>query len=47
VIFSAHARHYYQVITPGLADKVRAAAIYPDQYFSDHAPLIMDYDHAC
>jgi exodeoxyribonuclease-3 len=29
----------YQVITPGLAEKVRAAAIYRDQRFSDHAPL--------
>ena len=36
----------YQIITPGLADKVRAAAIYRDERFSDHAPLIMDYDHA-
>lgn len=35
----------YQVITPGLAGKVRAAAIYKEQRFSDHAPLIMDYDH--
>lgn len=34
----------YQVITPGLADKVRAAAIYREERFSDHAPLIMDYD---
>ncbi|MBL8250495.1 MAG: exodeoxyribonuclease III [Candidatus Competibacter sp.] len=36
----------YQVVTPGLADKVRAAAIYRDQYFSDHAPLTLDYDYA-
>lgn len=36
----------YQVVTPGLADKIRAAAIYRDQHFSDHAPLIMDYDYA-
>jgi exodeoxyribonuclease-3 len=33
----------YQVITPGLADKVEAAFVYKDQRFSDHAPLIMDY----
>ncbi len=33
----------YQVITPGLAEKVRAAAIYRDRRFSDHAPLTMDY----
>lgn len=36
----------YQIVTPGLADKVRAAAIYRDQRFSDHAPLTMDYDYA-
>ena len=34
----------YQVITPGLKDKVLAAAIYKDERFSDHAPLIMQYD---
>ncbi len=34
----------YQVTTPGLADKVRKAAIYKTQRFSDHAPLIIDYD---
>lgn len=35
----------YQVITPGLKDKVQDVAIYKDQRFSDHAPLIIDYDH--
>ena len=34
----------YQIITPGLKDKVRKARIYKDKWFSDHAPLIMDYD---
>lgn len=34
----------YQVITPGLKDKVKNAAIYKTERFSDHAPLIMDYD---
>jgi len=34
----------YQVITPGLKDKVQSASIYKDERFSDHAPLIMDYD---
>ena len=34
----------YQVVTPGLKDKVCAASIYKAQRFSDHAPLIMDYD---
>jgi len=35
----------YQVITPGLARCVQAARIYKDKRFSDHAPLIMDYDY--
>jgi exodeoxyribonuclease-3 len=34
----------YQVITPKLADRVRGAAIYTEQRFSDHAPQIMEYD---
>ncbi|MEX2517191.1 MAG: exodeoxyribonuclease III [Gammaproteobacteria bacterium] len=34
----------YQVVTPGLRDKVRAASIYRDQRFSDHAPLTIEYD---
>jgi len=33
----------YHIVSPGLADKVRAASIYKEQRFSDHAPLIMDY----
>ncbi len=35
----------YQIVTPGLKDTVRAASIYKDQRFSDHAPLIIDYDY--
>ncbi len=35
----------YQIISASLKDKVRAAYIYKDQRFSDHAPLIMDYDY--
>lgn len=35
----------YQIISPGLKDSVRAAHIYKDQRFSDHAPLIIDYDY--
>jgi len=35
----------YQVATPVLAASARRAEIYRDQRFSDHAPLIMDYDH--
>ncbi|MDX5334108.1 MAG: exodeoxyribonuclease III [Gammaproteobacteria bacterium] len=34
----------YQVVTPGLQDRVQSASIYKDERFSDHAPLIMDYD---
>jgi exodeoxyribonuclease-3 len=34
----------YQVVTPGLKDKIKYAMIYKDERFSDHAPLIMDYD---
>lgn len=33
----------YQVITPGLKDKVLSASIYKEERFSDHAPLIIDY----
>jgi len=33
----------YQVLSPGLAPAVREAAIYKEQRFSDHAPLVMDY----
>jgi exodeoxyribonuclease-3 len=36
----------YQVVTPGLRNKVRNTDIYKEQRFSDHAPLIMDYDWA-
>jgi len=34
----------YQVITPGLKGKVKSAAIYKDEWFSDHAPLTIVYD---
>lgn len=34
----------YQVITPGLKPTVKSANIYTDQPFSDHAPVIVDYD---
>jgi exodeoxyribonuclease-3 len=36
----------YQIATPGLAQTARAASVYKAQRFSDHAPLIMDYDFA-
>jgi exodeoxyribonuclease III len=33
----------YQVVTPSLRDRLRRAAIYKDERFSDHAPLTLDY----
>ncbi len=36
----------YQVVTPGLAQTVRAASIYRRKRFSDHAPLRIDYEIA-
>lgn len=33
----------YQVITPGLKDRVKSATVYKAERFSDHAPLIVDY----
>jgi exodeoxyribonuclease-3 len=34
----------YQLITPELAPAVRSASIYRDERFSDHAPVIIDYE---
>ena len=34
----------YQIATPGIAATAKAAEIYVDQRFSDHAPLTIDYD---
>ena len=34
----------YQIATPGIAATAKAASVYKDQRFSDHAPLIIDYD---
>ena len=36
----------YQVVTPGLRNKIIRTDIYKDERFSDHAPLTMDYDWA-
>lgn len=33
----------YQIATPGIAARAQAASIYKAQRFSDHAPLITDY----
>ena len=34
----------YQLVTPDLKARVRAASVYKSRRFSDHAPLTMDYD---
>ncbi|MBL8351829.1 MAG: exodeoxyribonuclease III [Burkholderiaceae bacterium] len=34
----------YHLATPGIAAKARRESIYLEQRFSDHAPLIIDYD---
>lgn len=34
----------YQIATPELAARARSGRVYKDQRFSDHAPLIVDYD---
>ena len=36
----------YQIVTPGIGPVVSSAAIYKRKRFSDHAPLIIDYDLA-
>ena len=33
----------YHVATPGLADKAKAESIYKKERFSDHAPLVINY----
>lgn len=34
----------YQIVSPNLKDKIKHVSIYKEQRFSDHAPLIMDYN---
>jgi exodeoxyribonuclease-3 len=34
----------YQLATPQLAKGASKATVYKDQKFSDHAPLMIDYD---
>ncbi|MBC7699851.1 exodeoxyribonuclease III [Aquabacterium sp.] len=34
----------YQLATPGLAAAARHASVFKEQWFSDHAPLTVDYD---
>ncbi|HUO88947.1 MAG TPA: exodeoxyribonuclease III [Rhizomicrobium sp.] len=33
----------YQIATPGIAARAKRTAIYKDQRFSDHAPLLVEY----
>ncbi len=35
----------YQIATPNIADKATDASIYKTERFSDHSPLIIDYDY--
>lgn len=35
----------YQIATAGIAARAKAASIYKEQRFSDHAPLTIDYDY--
>lgn len=35
---------FYQIATSGIAGKAQLASVYKDERFSDHAPLIVDYD---
>jgi exodeoxyribonuclease-3 len=37
-------RTCYQIATAGVAQAARAATIYKDARFSDHAPLTIEYD---
>ena len=36
----------YQLITPSLKDQIRHVEIYKQQRFSDHAPVLIEYDYA-
>jgi exodeoxyribonuclease-3 len=33
----------YQLVTPNLRDKIKAASVWKESRFSDHAPLTLDY----
>ena len=35
----------YHICTPGIAESAREVEIYKNKRFSDHAPLIMDYEY--
>ena len=40
----SHLEIDYQIITPELKKLIRKVGIYNDEVFSDHAPLLVDYD---
>jgi exodeoxyribonuclease-3 len=35
----------YQIATPGIAETAMRSEVYKAERFSDHAPLIVDYDY--
>jgi len=35
----------YQIISPGLKSTVKKGGVYKENWYSDHAPLIIDYDY--
>ena len=35
----------YQISTPSIAKKTTGVSIYKSERFSDHSPLIIDYDY--
>ena len=35
----------YQIVSASFKKKIQASSIYKDQRFSDHAPLLIDYDY--
>ena len=35
----------YHIATPGIAAKARTESIYKRKFFSDHAPLTIDYEY--
>lgn len=45
--FAGFFRTDYHLATPGVAALARREQIYLQQRFSDHAPLIIDYDMHC
>ncbi len=36
----------YQMVTPALAARAQSSHVYKDEKFSDHAPLVVEYDYS-